>query len=407
MGAVPKKMVTIFGRRVPASALVYLFIIILLSTSLLLPWVYLRIDFPEPTIKLLAVDGTITLIGYVFGVVKMVEDYTVYEAGGEVKVVDAVLYGFSKAMLVFFVLMILAIAIYVYIFFLELGKFEIGPSFLRKMRFELETIAVVVLTFVCLVFVYYHNTLAVDLLGMTYFSSEKTDFLANGLNFVQQYSHTSIAIHLTWAPGYILMYLTTILALVVYIDRYYLSGVLNLSNYWRLRGHLLFIMFFALGFPLAEASLSGSFNVWTSLFSITYYGNVVIVSPASMSFLVAFITIVLMFLVFIFGTTLWPSKHVVKAEPFITLALPDEEILRRHKALPVALAWKRMFDWVLSIMAFFAIAFLYVGIVKELGSFYIVVWYREHMGLLWTTPSAYIVVICLLIQALIALKPTK
>ena len=87
--------------------------------------------------------------------------------------------------------------------------------------------------------------------------------------------------------------------------------------------------------------------------------------------------------------------------------LPDEEILRRHKALPVTLVWKKALDWALSLIAALVLVLLFIGLVKIFGQVIIIAFYREYSGSLWTTPPAYVLTVCIIIQFLLVLKPTK
>jgi len=425
-------MVVIFGKRIPLSALLYLFIVGLLVISMLLPWVYFEVSFPPPRVKLLAAEGRIRVVGYITGYVYILHEYIAYGAGGEITGVSEIARGIVYWMIVYFILVMVATALYFYIFLLETEKVKIGPEFLQRHRFLLETVALGILLAVAVSFIHVHNVLAMELITGGLIVDEKGAVLSSGYSISQRFSYTTTEWRLSWAPGFVLFFIVTIIAYIYYVDKYFLKGILNLAPYWRVRGLLTMISVIMLAFPLAECAQVGGckvatpigetelrrgYHTFTSLFHIAYYTtgaggstsweSKVIVSLSNMVFVVLTILIIFMFVIFLLGAVAWPCRYVIKAEPFITLALPDEEILRRHKALPSILAWKKALDIALSVIAGLTLVLLFIGFVKFLGQIYITVAFMEHLGILWTTPAAYILALCLFAQTLLILKPTK
>ncbi len=432
MSVVPKRMVTIFGKRVPLNTVIYFMVAFLMIVSLLLPWISYTIIFPPATVKILAVEGEIRARGYLTGTVEVVSDYTIYDANGEASIVHNTIVGYAPGMIVFLVLLIIIISLYLYLGLLEMGKIRIGPRIIREEPFLIETIALILSLVVCLVFVHFRNILGLRLFQNRILSDLEDSMLASGIDISQRYYHASVDWSMQWGPGYMMFFFITIFLFVWYIDKYLFGKVLNLSSYWKARGHLVFISLLMLAFPLVESSFISGFRTatltgelaflrgvheFTALFHISYYvgyeaqitgwWNRTMVEFSPGVFLLVSGLVVLLFIVFILGVTIWPSRHVVKAEPSITLALPDEEILKRHKALPTALVWKKALDWSLSLIAMLVLVILFIGLVKVFGHVIIVALYREYSGSLWTTPAAYVLVSCILVQFLLVLKPTK
>jgi len=430
-GSVPKKTIVIFGKRIPVSSIPYLIVFILVVVSIFLPWISYTVTFPEPSIQLLAAEGKIEVKGYLTGEVEMSYDYTIYGAKGEVSVNKGVIHGYAPGLLMFLALVVATAAIYLYLFLLETEKFTIGPRFLRENRALLDTLAVTLIMVTAVLFVHVHNILVVSLIESGMIADLRSSILVEGMGLSERFYHTTTSWNLTWGLGYTIFFIASILAYVNYIDKYLLKGSLNLSSYWRVRGHLIFLSFLMFAYPLAETGLVRSFkaitevgevelikgvHAFTGLFHISYqytevatseWQNRVLVEMAPGVFIALFVLIVLSLVIFMAGVTIWPSRYVMKAEPFITLALPDEEILKRHKALPIALMWRRALDWVLSLIALLMLVIIFLALVKFLGHVAIVAEHREHSGTLWTTLPATILVVCVMTQLVLALKPTK
>jgi len=304
------------------------------------------------------------------------------------------------------------LAIYVIIFLIELEKIRFVPSIMGEPSFLIETVAVVLMLVVAVLFTYVHNIMTVVIQSdggrlENVLVSYKYTFFSDGQALESQHAHTSDKWSMIWGPGYILFTLATIFAFLLYLDRYLLRGALDLSNYWRFRGHIAILTYLLLAFPISEAIISDSFHTWSPLIHITYFGQGFYIEKTVNGFMIMTIFVTLQFVVFLLGVMVLPSRHVMKAQPFITLALPDEEILRRHKMLPVVTRWKKIVDWLLSILAFLALAFFYIGLLRELGSLAIFIYYKGRIGLFWTTPTAYILTLAMMIQSAIILKPTK
>ena len=297
--------------------------------------------------------------------------------------------------------------LYVILILTELGK--IKTPFLTKTttQFYIETLAVVLLMVTAIIFVYLHNIITTGISEVGNLGALKADIFQDGRQLRDIYTHTSVSWSLSWGPGYIIFVLSTLYALAIYIDRHLFSTILNLSTYWRLRGHFVILSYYLMGFPIAEAVVGQYYYTWTPLLTIIYTREGVGVEWANPSFTIMFIIIAIMAIVYILGVTVFPLKYVIKAEPFITLALPDEEILRRHRILPITLQWKRNIDILLSILSFLAIAIFYVGLVRGLGRLLIIIYVIEKTGILWTTPTALILTVCIIAQVVLILKPTK
>lgn len=409
MSVVPKAMITLFGKRIPVLVLFYVGIIIGIVISMVLPWVLVSVVF-VPELAELSVEGSMSIIGYIWGGFVITWNYVVHELGGVSGAPETgTIYMFTNLFVGFFSILLVILAVYVVLILVELDKIKIGFLKSEGGRFIIETLVVSLMMILSILFAHLHNValLVPENVGVV---AEKMNLYESGKDIANIYAHTRASWCLGWGLGFIIFVLTTIFAMILYFDKYLFKGALNLSVYWRVRGHLLIIAYYLLAFPLVEAIISGGTNtyyVWTGIFYTVYLEDGIYFSFVSPSFVIMLIIMTLIIVLFILGVTVFPSRYVMKAEPFITLALPDEEIVRRHKILPIAMQWRKSIDLLMSILSFFVIAFLYIGMVRELGHLSVIIYYIEHVGMLWTTPAAYIVTCSIIAQALLILKPTK
>ena len=409
MSVVPKTMVTLFGKRIPALVLLYVGILVGIVVSIVFPWIFISVVF-VPELAELSAEGSMSITAYVWGTVIVAWSYVVHELGGASKPPESgVLHLYANSFIAFFSILLIALAIYAILILVELEKIKTRFLSSVRSRFVMETVAVSLMMILSILFAHLHNAILLSPENVR-IVAEKMSLYESGKGVANIYAHTRTSWCFSWGTGFIVFLVTTIFAMIIYFDRYFLKGTLNLSMYWRVRGHMLLVAYYLLALPLVEAIVSRGVNMyhtWTGLFYVVYLEEGVYLSFASSSFVIMFIIMALMIVLFLLGTMVFPSRYVMKAEPFITLALSDEEIIRRHKILPIAIQWRKSIDLLISILSFFALAFFYVGIVRELGYLSVIIYYIEHMGMLWTTPAAYILTCCVILQALLILKPTK
>ncbi len=423
--AVPKRMVTIYKWRVPAMFLVYMFIVILLVISAILPWVHCSVTLTK-LVDILSAEGSICLNVYLWGHYELSGSITAYtKEGVEVSIPFHNASGVISAMYPVFASVIILIVLNLILALSELGKFKFLERITDRIRFIIETACWVIALMTSLYFAYFHNTFGIMDSNI---GSTKASLYSNAYQVTVEYTHTDIGYSFSWGPGYVIFFICTVLITLMYIDKYIFTDMLELSSMWRFRGHLNVFALFMLAYPFAEAVVGDSYHMWSSLYHLVVfdYGCIAELNPSV--FIKMVVLIYINMILFTLGTTILPSRHVMKSTPFITLALPDEEILRRHKMLPSVTRWKRVIDFSISIIAFIALVLWYLGLVRGLGGVSISIsqyggvvpeailtespWIAKWsippaVGELWSTPPAYILTITIMIQALIILKPTR
>jgi len=418
-------MVTILRWRVPAMFLVYTFIVALLVVSIILPWVHSSVTLSK-LVDILSAEGSLSFTIYLWGHYDLSGSITAYTGEGTaVSIPFPSIAGTVSAMYLVLACVIVVLVINLLLALTELGKFSFLERITGGLRFILETASIFISLLVSIYFAFFHNTFRV---ADSNVGALKSYLLTVALDVSSTFTHTSISYSFSWGPGYLMFFLSTIIMLLIYIDRYVFTEMLELSSMWKFRGHLCLFALFMSAFPITEAVIGESFHMWSGLHHIVVFEYGYIAESNPSVFIKMVVLIYLDVIIFMLGTTILPSRHIMKSTPFITLTLPDEEILRRHKMLPKVTRWKRIVDLSISIIAFLSLAYLYIGLIRGLGGLtlaitkyggeipesiiqeapWITAWsIPASAGVSWTTPPAYILTIVLLIQALIVLKPTR
>ena len=102
---------------------------------------------------------------------------------------------------------------------------------------------------------HFRNILGLRLFQNRILSDLEDSMLASGIDISQRYYHASVDWSMQWGPGYMMFFFITIFLFVWYIDKYLFGKVLNLSSYWKARGHLVFISLLILYHKIAHEVL--------------------------------------------------------------------------------------------------------------------------------------------------------
>lgn len=431
--AKPKKYITIYRWRVPVVTLGRAIFILLLIVAVLLPWTQARAILGETPLKQSAAMGSIDYYIYPLGFLVNITNIVTYDFAGNPTEHFHYDVSFSPTIMAFGLLVVILIVLNL---LLLLYESDFRASFVKALQskisvqlyFVLETIIAILAMALVFVYSYAINILSVD--GLSIYQI-KIDFLESVYHFKSTYYHTKDPVFIyQWGAGFILFFLVASALFVYWLDKYYFVEKLDLSISWRLRGHMIILSIIYMLLPNTEAIIGSTYHVWSLVFHevITEESIVIEANPAIMIW--ALILLIAEGAIFILGAKYLPSRYLMKATPFITLALPDDELTRRHKMLPTVTRWYRLIDWGISLIAFVILGLFYVIFVRGFGTLALdilkeggAVVYRKGAqwslvwsytiyegginGVLWTVTPAHLLVLFVVIQALMILRPTR
>ena len=419
MQAVPRRMVTIWKWRVPITGLFYLFMIVLVGISLVLPWSRTSAVFQQ-THPVYSSKGHITIDIFLWGAeIISVYLYGIDIDGNPTEFRTVFATAVPWYITIFLLMGCTVLGLYIYLLLGELGIINIEEK--RKVLLEVVSLFLMLGTLVGFEFgienmssAFSSYTVGVDRYAIFGFIQDIRKF----------YYYTAVSFSLGWAPGYAVFFAAFFVALVAFLDRRIAREKLDLSWYWRLRFHLSALALLALFFPIADhieyrGLAGGGFYKWGLLFGAirygiggaslvnTYFTEKGILALPSIEAIMLSILLATIMVIVIMTVRFLPSRHLTKATPFITLALPEDEIMRRHKMLPIVSRWLRVMDWLIALVSIVAIYVAFRLYVWQLGVVDVTVVVREKIGVFWTTIVSYIAIISLVIQFLMTLIPIR
>ncbi len=401
VSVVPKRMVTIFGRRVSLWALLYAGILILLILSLALPWISLVLSL-KPTATVGCAEGYVRVNIFLWGIERVESAITGTDSTGRKALLESSVESYRHYQILPFLGLVLVIMFCFAIMLLsELEILGISERILRLV----DLLAVILMMLTAVVFVYYQDVLYSAYNGRVF--ADRVALFRKYMEIREDYSHTAACFYMRWGIGFLIFLAAFFLYVIIFVDKHVFKGKYDLSNYWRVRAHMALLMLLSSFFPIAEAIDGPTFYRWSLLFTITYRGSSPTISIASLSFIALEIFIILDLIVVILAMAVLPSKHVMKATPFISLALPEEEIIRRHRMLPIVMRYKNLVDYTMSLMMFVCFYIIYVVFVKNLGALAVEITYKLSTGILWTTTTAWLMFILIVFQAFLVFKPVR
>jgi|GEM_PF-6137808 len=418
----PKRMITILRWRVSVSAIYRIIITILLILSLLFPWTQMVIRFKPSVLKKNTLEGSLQLQVYPTGTVLNTTDVIEYDIFGEAEKIFSQNIYFAWTIAVFGALVALLVALNIILLFPEL---ESLPSPIKRLvdRFyprkykQLELLSALLCLIIAIVYAYISNFLVI---GETNIGAAKANLLREANTLIGGRA-ISFSYSLGWGLGLVLFLIAAVGNLAWWIDRYIFRDKFDLSVFWRIRGHMVLIVLICTILPIAEGVVpmgvlgnsKRSYYVWSTLLIVAINASDV---PPKISIMMpsALLMAMLVFAIwsaitFLMSAKSLLSRHLMKATPFISLTLPDDELARRHKILPLVSEWYRTISLKLSILAFLMIAMVYLFLVHGLGfaegSIFIKI--KEAGGIFSTSFSARLLMFVLVFQALLMFKPTR
>jgi len=429
MSIAPRRMVRIWKWRIPAMGLFYLFLVALIGLSLVLPWTHITAVF-NPTHPTGSCEGYIIYDAYIWGSERLsVNLYGVDAEGRPSLDSNLVLSSMTLGELIYFVGCVAVLLLYLAAFLTEMNIIRLE----RKYEMIFEAIATSLMLIILISFGLGSETLLVGLpsqinIGPYTLTASTIGGLRSAIYGLSKaimgdYPRTDVNFSLYWGPGYFIFFIAFIIAFLSLVDRKIVKEKLDLSWYWRLRLHLAILALLAMFFPVAEhveyraGAASGAFFKWLLLGAIKYTDSGItiisryateasVINYPSLESLIFAVSLILTLVIIFLTVAILPSKHLTKETPFITLTLPEDEIIRRHKMLPKITMWLKLMDWLVMIISIVAIYFGFRFYVWQLGliSIYLA---KGGIGFLWTTAISYIVVTAIVIQFLITLVPVK
>jgi len=429
MSIAPRRMVRIWKWRVPAMSLFYIFIVVLIGLSLVLPWTHISAVF-NPTHPTGSCEGYISYDAYIWGSERLSVDLYGVDAEGTPSLdFDLILSAMTFGELIYLIGCVVALLLYLAAFLTEMNIIRLA----RKYETIFEIVAVSLMLIILIGFGLGSEMLLIGLpsqinIGPYTLTASTIGGLKSALyglfrTILGDYPRTGANFSSYWGGGYFIFFIAFIIALLSLVDRKIAKEKLDLSRYWRLRLHLGILALLTVFFPIAEhveyraGAASGVFFKWLLFGAFrytdsgittvsTYATEASVINFPSLESLIFAVSLILMLIVIFLTVGVLPSKHLTKENPFITLALPEDEIMRRHKMLPKITMWLKLMDWLVMIISIVAIYFGFRLYVWQLGvvSVYLA---KGGIGLLWTTAVSYIAVTAIVIQMLVTLVPIK
>lgn len=408
----PKRMIKIFRWRVSLMAIYRALIMLMLLISLLLPWAQMKVSFIR-TSTINAVEGYIQLQVYPIGMVRNESVLDKYDLAGN-KVSEYLLDEYFSISIIYGLCVIILILLNLLFLISEFRPIQFVLGNYRR----IELISTLLGLALLVVSIYTINIVPVD---KTNVGALKASLWKGAKDLINIYRNTKDVYNIDWGLGLVLFFVCVLSNLIVWFDRYILLEKYNLSSWWRLRGHLALLGAVFAILPMAESivppGVFGSFKtryyVWSSLFltSITLGGTSpkTLILPSIGALFMVLILAVWSLTSFIISAKSLPARYLMSATPFISLTLPDEELARRHKMLPVVSEWHRVIGLKLSVLAFVMVALIYMFLVHGFGfgQGSIVIKIEGEGGIFRTTFSAGLLLIVILVQFFLMFKPTR
>ncbi|MCR8432791.1 MAG: hypothetical protein NDP24_00885 [Crenarchaeota archaeon] len=411
----PKRMVKILGREISLLAIYRIAIVLMLSASLVLPWTQMTVSFVPPSLKSNAIEGYLQFRVYPIGIIHNETHVDLYDITGlnknPVYLLDVLFAGFIT---IFGLFAIALVIINILLLLVEFKPIKHVLAMYRRMELFNTLLGLALLV----AYVYANNLLPV---GETNVCAFKVDLWRQAKSLMSTYKCASYNYNIDWGVGLILLFICVISNLIMWVDKYVFVEKYNLSNWWRFRGHMTLLSLICAALPIAESIVPSGF---LGVFKMRYYIwsplSVIVVNVSDIPHIVSMLPpmgILLMILilaawsyvVFTLGAKSLPSKYLMLATPFISLTLPDDELARRHKMLPIVTEWHRLMGLKLSILAFIIIALMYLFLVHGFGFAVesIAIEIEEAGGIFSTTFSAKLLAILIIAQALSLFRPTR
>lgn len=418
MQARPKRTIKIFVWKISVSAIYRTIIILLLFVSLVLPWTQMTVSFIPPELKSNAIEGYLQLRVYSIGIIHDETSLKIYDPAGKNATLIYSLSTLSGELFAIFGIFVVVLIILNTL--LLISEFKPMQLILRKYKL-IELISVVLGLSLIVAYVYVANVLPV---GDGNVGVLKINLWNEANDLMAEHRVLRYSFYVGWGFGLVLFFICATCNLIVWVDRHIFIERYNLSNWWRFRGHMILISTLCAILPIAESitpplksiGLEGGYYVWSSLFIVAMIidmEGIRLVQTSLLPPLGVLIAILILaiwtFLSFIISARSLPARYLMSATPYISLTLPDDELARRHKMLPVVSEWYRVVSLKLSLLAFVIAVLIYMFLVHGLGfgQGSIAIEIEGGKGLFRTTLSAWVLVILVLLQALLVFRPTK